>query len=433
MKILHDSVLARTLKKPAWHGKRFQSIIKWPDRMDLWDTWEAIYTDNSEEGGPDAALAYYSANRAAMEAGAEVSWPSYRPLYKLMCKRAENHDAFDSEQQNDPLSTGNAPFAAVLVLWTELPSGLLPFGACDPSLGKAGKGRDPSALLVGGLHRDTMRLFTLEALIRRRHPDRIIQDMIALQQRYNCLLWAVETVQFQAFFADVAVQRAIASGTPLPIQPVVNSADKELRIETLQPYMPGGTHYYPDAGFDYNPGQTFVADLKANMPEPPQTAASSWRGMGLPSLRDVPTDRRQPTPAMLPMAPTRDAAAEQLAKALGFEGDERLRTITTPMGQRTIWRDNLPHLVAKEADARERYANYVLPTLEQPYEVWLKEHTDGKLRENYVGIYQEGRNALLVVVRINRDGSLLWNMMQRPPKDMDRLRDGWLVWNNTKR
>lgn len=239
--ILHyDSVLARTLKKPVWRGKRFQSIIKWPDHMDLWDTWEAIYNDRSEDGGPDAALAYYSANRAAMDAGAVVSWPSYRPLYKLMCKRAENHDAFDSEQQNDPLSTGNAPFASVIVLWTELPSGLLPFGACDPSLGKSGKGRDPSALLVGGLHRENMHLFTLEALIRKRHPDRIIQDMIALQRSYNCLMWAVETVQFQAFFADVAIQRAIASGTPLPIQPVVNSTDKDLRIETLHPYMAQG-------------------------------------------------------------------------------------------------------------------------------------------------------------------------------------------------
>ena len=196
--------------------------------------------------------------------------------------------------------------------------------------------------------------------------------------------------------------------------------------------MPGGQHYYPDAGFDYNPGETFVRDLKANMPEPPQTAATNWRDKGLPSLRDVPAEQRQPTPAMLPMAPTREAAEAQLAKALGFAGDERLRTITTPMGQRTIWRDKLPHMVEKEADARERYANYVLPTLTKPYEVWLKEHTDGKLRENYIGLYDEGKYALLVVVRINRDGSLLWNMMQRTPKNMDSLREGWLVHGKTK-
>lgn len=196
--------------------------------------------------------------------------------------------------------------------------------------------------------------------------------------------------------------------------------------------MPGGQYYFPDAGFDYSPGQTFVADLKANTPEPPQRAATSWRKMGLPSLRDVPAAQRQPTPPMLPMAPSRAAAEAQLAKALGFAGDERLRTITTPMGQRTIWRDNLAHLVAKKADARERYANYILPTLEQPHEIWLKEHADGKLRENYIGLFQEGKNAVLAVVRINRDGSLLWNMMQRTPKNMDSLREGWLVHGKTK-
>ena len=236
--ILHyDSVLARTLRKPAWHSVTFRAITTYPERMDLWDIWEALHNSQDPEQGPEAARAYYMDNRAAMDQGAVVSWPTFRPLYTLMCKRAENHAAFDAEQQNDPLTTEDAPFAGLIVCWTELPSPLLPFGACDPSLGKAGKGRDPSALLVGGLHRDTMRLYVLEALIRKRHPDRIIQDMIALQRTYHCLLWAVETVQFQAFFADVAAQRAAAAGTPLPIQPILNDTDKALRIDTLHPYF----------------------------------------------------------------------------------------------------------------------------------------------------------------------------------------------------
>lgn len=211
--------------------------------------------------------------------------------------------------------------------------------------------------------------------------------------------------------------------------PVRNPGSGAMETRPVTAYrLPDGSVFRPDAGFDYNPGKTFVADLKANLPEPPQTAATTWRELGLPSLRDVPLAQRSPAPALLPRAPTREAAETQLAKALGFAAGEHLRTVSTPLGQRTIWRDKLAHMVAKEVDARERYANYVLPTLTQPYEVWLKEHADGKLRENYVGIYREGRNALLVVVRINRDGSLLWNMMQRPPKDMDRLREGWLVY-----
>ena len=217
--------------------------------------------------------------------------------------------------------------------------------------------------------------------------------------------------------------------------PVRNPLTGEMEQRTVKGYRIGGPQgdvFYPDVGFDYNPGQAFLRDLKANMPEPPQKSVTNWHEQGLPRLRDVPADLRQPTPPLLPIAPSREVAEAQLAKALGFTGKERLRVISTPVGRRTIWRDSLPHIVAKEADSRERYANYVLPTLEQPYEVWLKEHADGKLRENYIGLFSEGRNALLAVVRINRDGSLLWNVMQRAPQDMDRLREGWLVYTKTR-
>lgn len=231
--ILHyDSVLARTLQKPQWRTATFRALMRLPDRMDLWDQWETILAGD----GPDAAWSFYRANQTAMDAGAEVSWPTFRPLYKVMLKRAESHDAFDAEQQNAPLSGEGTPFADAIHFWTERRTDLLLFGACDPSLGKQGAGRDPSALLVGGLDREAMTLHVLEASIRRRHPDRIIQDMIALQRHYPCLLWAVETVQFQEFFADVLVREAFRQGVPMPVAPVKNSTDKQLRIESLQPY-----------------------------------------------------------------------------------------------------------------------------------------------------------------------------------------------------
>lgn len=234
--ILHyDSVLARTLKKPQWRGKTFRAVERMPDRLDLWELWERIYKVPPD--GPDKARAFYVGNQEKMDAGAVVSWPTFRPLYTLMCKRVENRAAFDAEQQNDPLVGDAAPFATVMVYWTELPSGLLYFGACDPSLGKAGQGRDPSALLVGGLDRENMRLYEVEADIRKRHPDRIIQDLIALQRRWSCLMWAVEAVQFQEFFADVLVREAARQGLPLPVTPLKNNTDKLLRIESLHPYF----------------------------------------------------------------------------------------------------------------------------------------------------------------------------------------------------
>lgn len=234
--ILHyDSVLARTLKKPQWRGKTIRAVERMPDRLDLWDAWEAIY--KTPPDGPEKARTFYERLKKEMDAGAVVSWPDFRPLYTLMCKRAEDRAAFDSEQQNDPLVGDAAPFAEAMQFWTELPQGLLYFGACDPSLGKAGAGRDPSALLVGGLDRTSMRLYVVAADIRKRHPDRIIQDLISMQRQWHCLMWAVETVQFQEFFAHVLVREAASQGVPLPVAPLKNSTDKVLRIESLHPYF----------------------------------------------------------------------------------------------------------------------------------------------------------------------------------------------------
>uniref|UniRef100_B8DKY2 Phage uncharacterized protein n=1 Tax=Nitratidesulfovibrio vulgaris (strain DSM 19637 / Miyazaki F) TaxID=883 RepID=B8DKY2_NITV9 len=291
--ILHyDSVLARTLQKPLWRGKRFRAVIRWPDRMDLWDRWEGILRAE----GADAARAFHAANAADMERNAEVSWPSMRPLYKLMLKRAEDHAAFDAEQQNDPLSGDDAPFAACITFWVDRRADWLFFGAVDPSLGKHGAGRDPSAILVGGFHRPTMTLDVVEALIRKRHPDRIIEDVIAAHLEYRCLLWGVEAVQFQEFFAHVLAQRAVARGIAIPVQPVVNSTDKHLRIETLQPYMVQGR-------IRLHPSQQTLTDQlrhfpKADHDDGPDALEMLWRmaSGGFVSLRDAFTaaPRRSP-------------------------------------------------------------------------------------------------------------------------------------------
>ena len=235
--ILHyDSVLARTLRKPLWKARTFRSILRWPDRMDLWDEWESLLSSRGEA----EARRFYRQHRVKMEAGAEVSWPASRPLYRLMCLRAEDREAFDSEQQNDPLSANEAPFNGCITFWVDRSRDWLLFGAVDPSLGKQGAGRDPSAILVGGFLRGSMTLDVVEASIRKRHPDRIIEDVIALHDVHHPLLWGVEAVQFQEFFAHVLVQRAAERGIALPVRPLVNSADKLLRIESLQPHMAQG-------------------------------------------------------------------------------------------------------------------------------------------------------------------------------------------------
>ncbi|MBP9100488.1 MAG: phage terminase large subunit [Nitrosomonas sp.] len=233
--ILHyDSVLNRLINNPLWKSRKFRAIIEWPHNMILWDKWEETLLNEGEE----AAQAFYDERKAAMIEGAIVSWPSAQPLYKLMIKRArDGRAAFDSEQQNDPVSGDDAPFANSLHFWVDRLSEWRFFGACDPSLGKQGASRDPSALLVGGFNRHTGILDVVEALIKKRVPDKIIEDVIELQREYKCVLWGVETVQFQEFLKTELVKRSAARGVPVPATGIKPTADKLLRIESLQPHM----------------------------------------------------------------------------------------------------------------------------------------------------------------------------------------------------
>lgn len=236
--ILHyDSVLNRTLNNPAWRSARFKAILKFPDNMHLWDEWEALFAAKRL----DEAESFYQKNKRKMDKGAQVSW-SARPILALMKIRArDGHDAFDSEYQNDPTAGDDAPFNNAIQYWHELPPNLMIFGACDPSLGKHGASRDPSAIVIGGYHRESGKLYILVADIKKRLPDRIISDIIRYQAQYNCLVWAVESVQFQEFFRTELVRRSAQAHVHVPALPVQPHSDKLLRIETLQPYMANGT------------------------------------------------------------------------------------------------------------------------------------------------------------------------------------------------
>lgn len=233
--VLHfDAVLVRAAKSPVWNVTEFQAIVSWPDRMDLWEQFEEIWQNDGE----DAARAFYADRKADMDAGAVVNWPTVQPLLWLMLERAGSHDAFQTEYQNKPISEGN-PFGD-LTWWVQPLREWQFFGAIDPSLGKKSKGRDPSAILIGGFDRLSGRMDLVEASIRRRLPDIIIDDTITLQREYRVLLWFVESVQFQEFLRTTLMTTAAKAGVGISAVPVVPTGDKDLRIERLQPPIKAG-------------------------------------------------------------------------------------------------------------------------------------------------------------------------------------------------
>jgi len=69
----YDAAINRVSRAPGWRRKVFRSILKWPDRMDLWDQWEALYTrsgdDEEKEQFEAEALEFSLKNKIKMDAG----------------------------------------------------------------------------------------------------------------------------------------------------------------------------------------------------------------------------------------------------------------------------------------------------------------------------------------------------------------------------
>ena len=249
--ILHyDSVANRTHRKPRWLRRRFKAIVRWPDRMDLWQQWEELFLNAAQAGDElqaeeqeatdtDDAAAFYAQNEAAMNKGAIVSWPSVRPLIKLMMIRAEDHHAFDCEYQNDPTNDDNA-FFTNMQFWVHPDSAWLFHGVLDPSLGKVGRKGDPAAILVGGFRRDIGKLSIVEAAVARMRPELQLEKLIAFQQEYRCIVWGIEDTAFQEYFRQQIVLQSAARGVPIPAIGIRNESDKDLLIEAVAPHVNNG-------------------------------------------------------------------------------------------------------------------------------------------------------------------------------------------------
>lgn len=243
--ILHyDSLLSALLKKPGWKGKKFQSVISW-SKSRLWDAWEAIFSDITvgKEEAESRADAFFEANRQEMLAGTEVLWPEEEDYYYLMKMRVSEGAAhFDSEKQNEPINPDECLFKAEeFVYWEDGDvdlDGYPVYAAVDPSLGKRSKKHDPSAIITGRYRHGIIWLEIAD--IEKRHPDRIIEDVLLYHEKQPIQKAGVEVVQFQQFFKDTLEKIAHERNLTLNIEEVQQTQDKVLRIQSLQPWIKNG-------------------------------------------------------------------------------------------------------------------------------------------------------------------------------------------------
>ncbi|MCK7581842.1 MAG: phage terminase large subunit [Chromatiales bacterium] len=61
-----------------------------------------------------------------------------------------------------------------------------------------------------------------------------------MHRQYRCLVWGIESVQFQEFLRTELIKRSAKAGCPVPARAILPHADKQLRIESLQPHVANG-------------------------------------------------------------------------------------------------------------------------------------------------------------------------------------------------
>lgn len=241
----YESLLNKLLTQPEyamWDRKRYQAVIKFSSSQ-LWEQWEDIMKSDKYANANEKALEFFKEHRKAMLRNTEVLWADKQKdyYYDLMLTRLMNPEAFDSEYQNDPVSESQRIFKEDwFKYWEELPELRAVYIGVDPSLAKTSKA-DNSAITVLGKGIDNY-LYVLKCDIKRRKPDKIIDDLISECITYQSKLARVgiEAMQFQYFFAQECGRRGLAHNIAIPIEPMTNIQDKELRIKGLVPFIKNG-------------------------------------------------------------------------------------------------------------------------------------------------------------------------------------------------
>ena len=149
---------------------------------------------------------------------------------------------FYSEKQNEPVNPEDAVFLEEWFQdWDEEDVDLTGYpmkGSCDPSLGKASKHTDPSAIM-GGKFKDGI-IYLEIADIAKRHPDKITDDILTYHAHERFADFVIETIQFQEFFKDNFEKEAHKRNLTMNVRGVKPHTDKDLRIITLQPWIKNG-------------------------------------------------------------------------------------------------------------------------------------------------------------------------------------------------
>lgn len=247
----HDSLLANLLENPGFQSRKYRAVLSEPPSP-LWEEWERLYTNLADPDRERTAHAFFYKRRREMSRGAEVLWPEKLSYYDLRVMRlTEGEASFNSEMQNQPIDPADCLFSPRWLRYYEPHEADFRdpkfrfYGYCDPSLGRTASS-DYSAIVTLAVDGDSGLAYVWEADLQRRHPDKIIADILDKERRLRretgrgYTLFGAETNQFQWFLKEQLARESARQGLYLPVQGVRSTEDKVMRVASLQPDVKNG-------------------------------------------------------------------------------------------------------------------------------------------------------------------------------------------------
>ncbi|MEO0368008.1 MAG: hypothetical protein AAF197_04390 [Pseudomonadota bacterium] len=241
---------SRAKNTPGHQVHHFKAIVKMPDDMELWQTCEEIMRNEDKvferEMSAKGILAlrkdypsyqFWLENKAALSKGAVTSWPSVRDLYTLMLARAKNLRAFNKEMQGAPRSDEDLVFYE-FQFWVNKLNMWLPYGGCDPSMGK-NESADPSSLFVGFWSRELRKFHAEYCARKRRVPSKLTADLIKLQKEYRCVSWGFENNNAYEYMRTGFIDAALLQHVTLPLKALTAILSQIEYIESMEPLITG--------------------------------------------------------------------------------------------------------------------------------------------------------------------------------------------------
>ena len=185
-----------------------------------------------------------------------------------------------------------------------------------------------------------------------------------------------------------------------------------------------------DPGFDYSPCDHAVYDKYGLLDDCDSRALNAfgkgacatkipgqptWQTLGLLSAKDIPEDMKLEAPAVL--TKTADVRRALL-------GNDKFRVISSPVEDVVITSKLVNYLIKHNKDTeRFKFANFIIPTLTNPNEVWLSQYTDGTYRPNYIAYFKDVKD-MAVIVKLAKDGNIVWNAIPANDRYINNVRVG---------